>query len=127
MAEGYTYDASMLVACERGQRDALALHKRALADHRAVTVPAAVLAQVWRGGPQAQVSRLLIPCHVEAMTEQVARSSGTACGLAQTADVVDASVVVGAIQRDDIVVTSDEDDIKHLADSIGHPIGIRPI
>ena len=47
-----------------------------------------------------------------------ARSAGAACALAKTSDVVDASVAVGGAVRGDVVVTSDADDIQHLATAI---------
>ena len=51
------YDTGALIAAERGERRMWALHAEAL--HRGVlpSVPAGVLAQAWRGGPQPQLSR----------------------------------------------------------------------
>lgn len=91
------------------------------------TVPSGVLAQAWRGGPQAQLSRLLAGCRIEALDEARARSAGAACGLANTSDIVDASVLVGAAARDDTVVTSDPADIKALATAVGVMIDVEPI
>jgi hypothetical protein len=48
-----------------------------------------------------------------------ARLVGTTCGRAGTGDVVDASVVVGAVARRDGVVTSDPRDIRQLASALG--------
>lgn len=75
-------------------------------------MPAGVLSQAWRGGPQAELSRLLEGCRIEGLDETRARTAGDACGRAKTADVIDAGVVVGAIARGDLVVTSDRNDIK---------------
>ncbi|OPG13759.1 hypothetical protein B1L11_07040 [Microbispora sp. GKU 823] len=51
--------------------------------------------------------------------EHVGRAAGVACGLAGTADVVDAIVVATAVRYQAPVVTSDPEDLKHLADSLG--------
>ena len=91
------------------------IHRRAQERGAVPIVPAGVLAQAWRGGPQPQLSRLLAGCRIEEFDEPLARSAGATCALAGTSDVVDASVAVGALARDDVVVTSDPDDIRHLA------------
>jgi hypothetical protein len=115
---GITYDAGALIAAERNDRQLWALHRRALERGFVPTVPAGVLAQGWRGGPQAQMSRLLGGCRVEDFDEARARSAGTACGAAGTSDVVDAAVVIGAAARRDLVVTSDPGDLTLLCDAM---------
>ena len=119
---GVTYDAGALLAADRGSQRMQALHRRALESGLVPVVPAGVLAQAWRGGPQPMLSRLLAGCRVEALDEPRARSVGAACALSKTSDVVDASVAVGAAARGDLVVTSDPDDIQHLASAISMPI-----
>ena len=116
--KGVTYDAGALLAADRGSQRMQALHRRALESGLVPVVPAGVLAQAWRGGPQPMLSRLLAGCRVEALDELRARSVGAALALAETSDVVDASVAVGAAARGDLVVTSDPDDILHLATAI---------
>ena len=93
---GITYDTGALLAAEANRTDMWALHRDALGHQVRPIVPAPVLAQAWRGGPQHNLSRLLRGC-----------------------DVVDAAVVVLALARDDLVVTSDEDDLQHLASALG--------
>ena len=116
---GVTYDAGALLAADRGSQRMQALHHQALESGLVPVVPAGVLAQAWRGGPQPMLSRLLAGCRVEELDEPKARSAGAACALAEASDVVDASVAVGAAVRGDVVVTSDADDIQHLASAIG--------
>ncbi len=116
---GMTYDAGALIAAERASRELWALHRRSLERGDIPTVPSGVLGQAWRGGPQAQLSRLLAGCRVEDLTDARARSAGSACGVAGSSDVVDASVVVGAAARGDLVVTSDLDDLERLRDALG--------
>ncbi len=121
---GITYDTGALVAAERNDRLVWALHRRALGRGRRPTVPAGVLGQAWRGGPQAEMSRLLKGCRIEPLDEVRARTAGTACARARTSDPIDATVAVGAIARGDLVVTSDDDDIHALADALGARIEI---
>jgi len=121
---GITYDAGALVAAERGDRLLWSLHRRALERGLRPTVPAGVLGQAWRGGPHAELSRLLKGCRIEGLDETRARTAGDACGRAGTADVIDASVAVGAIARGDLVVTSDRNDIKRLARALGASLEI---
>jgi hypothetical protein len=124
---GITYDAGALVAAERNQRLLWALHRRALERGLRPTVPAGVLAQVWRGGPQAELSRLLQGCRIEVFDEVRSRAAGQACGRARTSDVIDAAVVVGAIARGDLVVTTDRKDIKVIASALDTVLEILAI
>ena len=121
---GITYDTGALVAAERNDRNMWALHRRALERGTRPTVPAGVLGQAWRGGPQAELSRLLKGCRIEALDTIRARSAGAACADAGTADLIDASVVVGALARGDLVVTSDGADVRRLADALDSPLEI---
>lgn len=115
---GVTYDTGALLAADRGNRQMIANHRRVLESGVVPVVPAAVLAQAWRGGPQPLLSRLLAGCQVEALDEPLARSAGAALALAETSDVVDASVVVGAAFRNDVIFTSDPGDIWRLATAL---------
>ncbi len=47
--------------------------------------------------------------------------------MAGTSDVVDASVVVGAAARADLIVTSDADDLRRLRDALGIDVDLRSI
>ncbi len=124
---GITYDAGALVAAERGNRLVWSLHRRALERGLRPTVPAGVLGQAWRGGSQAELSRLLKGCRIETLDETRARTAGDACGRARTADVIDATVAIGAIARGDLVVTSDRRDIKRLANALGASVEVVTI
>jgi hypothetical protein len=121
---GLTYDSGALVAAEANDRRMWAVHARAIARSHVPTVPAGVLAQSWRGGPQPLLARLLDGCDVDPLDETGARLVGSALRRSATDDVVDASVVVGALRRGDSVVTSDRDDIAHLAQSVGRRVDI---
>lgn len=115
---GVTYDTGALVAGERNDRRMWALHAGFLAEEVLPVVPAPVLAEAWRGGArQASLSRLLALCDVEPMSEEQAREVGVLAGKSAHDDVVDVTVVEGAIRRRDAIVTSNEDHIRRVADA----------
>jgi hypothetical protein len=110
-----TYDAGALLAAERNDRGMWALHAGFLAEEVAPVVPVAVLAQAWRGGSrQASLVRLLEMCVIEAMSEAQARRVGVLAGKARHDDVVDVTVVEGALRRGDAIVTADPGDIRSI-------------
>jgi hypothetical protein len=121
------YDAGALVAAERNVRRVWALHDAALRRDVTPLVPAAVLGQVWRGGPQAGLSRFLAGCVVVPLDESLARAAGALCGQAGTSDVVDASIVVLARITRSAVVTGDADDLRHLAGTAGWPMTVHDV
>ena len=117
---GVTYDTGALVAAERDNRQMWALHAGYLAEEVIPTVPAAVLAEAWRGGSrQASLSRLLRMCDTEPMSEELARNVGVLAGKSGHDDVVDVSVVEGAVRRGNAVVTSNMTHIRMVADAAG--------
>jgi hypothetical protein len=122
-----TYDAGALLAAEANDRRMWALHRRALERSHTPTLPAAVLAQAWRGGPQPLLSQLIGTCAVEPFDEVTARLAGAMLSRAGSTDVVDASVVVGALRRADEIVTSDRGDIEQLAQAVGRRVAIIAI
>jgi predicted nucleic acid-binding protein len=82
---------------------------------------------VWRGGPQAQLSRLLLGCRIEPLTESQARSAGAALAARDSSDLVDAAVVVTALVRDDLIVTSDPDDLRRIAAALGRDLAVHAV
>lgn len=117
MTPGLTLDAGALIAFERNDRRVVALIARSLTHGHALTVPAGVVAQVWRDGRrQARLARLLGAPEVEiaVLDDQRAREAGQLCGARRTNDIVDASLVLCARTRGHRIVTSDPDDIKQL-------------
>lgn len=75
-AAGLTYDTGALIAAERDDRLMSSLHRVAIARGRLPTVPAGVLAEARRGGPQARLSMLLKGCRIEELGEAPARLVG---------------------------------------------------
>jgi hypothetical protein len=122
---GVTYDSGALIAAERSERLMWARHRALLLRRVVPTVPAPVLAQCWRGtSRQAQLARLLAGCKVEALDDATARATGTLAGRARTTDIVDASVVEGALRRGDLIITSGEVDLDAIAAAVSRHIDV---
>ncbi len=125
---GVTYDTGALVAAERNNRQMWALHAGYLAEEVLPAVPAPVLAEAWRGGSrQASLSRLLRMCDTEPMSGELARNVGVLAGKSDHDDIVDVSVVEGALRRGDAVVTSNVTHIRKVADAVGASLRIEPM
>jgi hypothetical protein len=124
---GLTYDTGALLAAEAGERRVWALHRRALDRGQVPSVPAGVLAQAWRGGPQHVLSLFLTGCAIDVLDENAARIAGALLGRAHSTDVVDATVTVGALARRDAVVTSDPGDVAALAGAVGRSLDLIPV
>jgi hypothetical protein len=123
---GVTYDTGALVAADRNDRRMWALHAGFLAEEVSPTVPAPVLAEAWRGGSrQASLARFLALCSLEPMSEQQAKAVGMLAGKAHHDDIVDVTVVEGAIRRRDAIVTSNHTDIRKIADAVRARITIE--
>lgn len=121
------YDTGALLAAERGNADFLALHDEVTRARIRPVVPVVVLAQAWRGGPQHQISRVLKGCDILPDDQRAGRAAGVACAASGTADVVDAMVIVTAVQNQAPVVTSDPGDLARIADAIGVKIQLFPV
>jgi hypothetical protein len=122
---GVTYDTGALNAADRGDRRQWARHRALLSRREVPTVPAPVVAQSWHGGSrQALLARLLTGCDIEALDDQQARSVGSLAARAATTDIVEACVVEGAMRRHDLIVSSDEGDLKAIAAAIGRHLEI---
>ena len=125
---GVTYDTGALVAAERNNRQMWALHAGYLAEEVIPTVPAPVLAEAWRGGSrQASLSRLLRMCDTEPLSEDLARNVGVLAGKSDHDDIVDVSVVEGALRRGDARVTPTVTHSRTIADAVGASPRIEPI
>jgi hypothetical protein len=95
----------------------IALLQRALAQGRAFRVPAGVAGQAWRNGRvQVTLARFLRSEEVVIipLDQQLARACGELCGAASASDVIDASLVIIAREKQDLIVTSDPGDLRRL-------------
>ena len=121
------YDAGVLVAAERNDR-------RLWADHRArleagvvprTTTP--VVAQVSRSPGQVQLRRFLRGCEIVGFTREESHEVGALLSRAESADVVDAHLVLVASRDRSTVLTSDTEAIRRLADCLPEPVVVQSI
>ena len=117
-APGLVLDAGALLALERRPIRLLADLRRAHEHGLPVRIPAAALAQAWRGGPRsASIARLLRqPCTVVQVHERSARDIGEFIASIQLPeglrpDVVDAHVALVTRATKSLVWTSDPEDM----------------
>ena len=118
-------DAGALVALERGDTTVSALIKAAMLADLPVRTHPLVLAQVWRGGTgrQARLAQALKGVEVIPLDESGGRRVGVLLGQAGTSDPVDAAVVDLATDQD-LILTSDPDDLTALVKASGRPIRV---
>ncbi len=118
-------DAGALIAIAHDDREMIA---RLLAVHDegdALATHPMIVAQVWRegGGRQATLARFLRAVAVMTIDDDLGRRSGELLGKARTSDPIDAAVVLIATDGE-AIVTSDPDDLGHLARTAGRTVVI---
>jgi hypothetical protein len=121
------YDAGVLVAADRGDRRIWAEHRVRLEAGMVPMAPAPVVAQASRSPRQVQLRRLLRGCEVVTFAEADAHRAGELLAKARTTDVVDAAVVVLAIERGADIQTGDAEDILHLTGAARAKLVIREV
>ncbi|MER5641526.1 twitching motility protein PilT [Kitasatospora sp. NPDC002227] len=116
------YDSGALIAAEKNDRAFVAQHETLLSARVRPLVPAGVLAQVWNvRASSAVLHRVLRGCEVLALTEERAKAAAELCHRAGSCDVVDASVVLAAIEHLEApILTDDLGDIGRLVSASGH-------
>lgn len=121
-------DAGALLAVESGNRELMALMKRERVAGRVPVTHGGVVGQVWRGGRgrQVQLARLLKALLVQPLDEAIGRKAGAVLAIAKLADVIDAAVVLLAVDGDEIL-TSDPDDLARLAEAAGLHVELVPV
>jgi hypothetical protein len=118
------YDSGALIAADRNDRAFWADHRVRLERGLVPVAPAPVVAQVSRSPRQVQLRRLLRGCRVLALDEAGAHGAGYLLGRAGTADVVDAHVVIVAMNSGAAVLSSDRSDLERLAVAAGVPLRV---
>jgi hypothetical protein len=125
---GATFDAAMLLALDRNEREAWVALRRLVDRGDVPTVPTVVTAQAWRDGRrQARLAQALHASRPDALGEELARRAGELCGRAGAADIVDAVVVESAARRGDDVYTGDTARLARLCEHVGSPVALVPI
>lgn len=111
-------DAGALIAVSRHDRAMIARLVAAEDEGDELTTHPMVVAQVWRDhrGRQARLARLPRGVEIVPIDADLGRRCGELLGKARTSDPIDAAVVLIATDGES-VVTSDPDDILHLARS----------
>jgi hypothetical protein len=119
--KGLTLDTGALIAFDRDERRVTLLIWNTLKKSSPITIPAGALGQAWRDGKtQARLAKLLRSrgVEIEPLDERRARAAGQLCGVRDTSDIIDASVVLCAKRRGQIIVTSDGADMRRLDPSL---------
>lgn len=111
--QGVTFDAGMLVALERRRQRAWDVYRRAHDRRAAITVPAPVLGEWWRGRTDVREA-IRLSVHVEPLTDAIARLAGEALARVRAATTIDAFVMSSAALRGDVVYTGDVEDLERL-------------
>jgi hypothetical protein len=113
------FDAGALIALERDERASWVRLKTAYSRGEVPLTNAAVLGQVWRGGPrQARLSLALAGMDIRPLDEDLGRAAGELLGATRQSDLIDASIVLVASDGDEII-TSHPDDLRPLAAASG--------
>jgi predicted nucleic acid-binding protein len=116
---GLTLDSGALIAYERQVREVVAQLKEALAAGRRVTIPTVVVVETWRGGSRsARLAPLLEACVLEPLGNTLARRAGELIASVKGTGAIDAVVVESAATRDDVIMTSDPEDLSRLVDRV---------
>jgi hypothetical protein len=114
-------DAAALVAVDRDDRAMIARLRASQQHGLELRTNAMVVAQVWRDrhGRQVSLDRLLHAIDVRAISQRDGRDAAALLAAADSADPIDATVVLLAAPGDRIV-TSDSSDISRLAAAAGN-------
>jgi len=119
---GVTFDTGVLSGLERRHAGALALLKACKLSRATITIPAAVVAEWWRGSHRA----LLESGVLEPLTPEMAEAAGLLLAETGGSNAVDACVVASAARRGDVLATGDTDDLSELA-RFAKNVSVAPI
>jgi hypothetical protein len=116
-------DAGALIALERDDEAMWRRLKLALLADDALVTHGGIVGQVWGGreGRQARLARALAYIDVRPLDESLGRASGALLAVAHARDVIDAALVLLAVDGDRIV-TSDPFDLEPLAAASGRHV-----
>jgi predicted nucleic acid-binding protein len=112
-APGLTFDTGALMALERRHASIGAVLALATKRGRTITVPAAVVAEWWRGRTDRRED-ILAMVDIEPLDDGLAKLAGEAIAATPKTTVVDAIVMASAAKRGDLVYTSDMQDLMRL-------------
>lgn len=121
------FDASALIALDRGDRAVIALLAAAAQQGIEAITSSTCVAQVWRDpARQVRLTRALGGFLERPLDAVAARRCGLLLALSGTSDIVDAAIVNLALDGDTIL-TSDPTDIKHLLKAANINARVMPV
>lgn len=122
-------DTGALIDVERAPRgETFRSCVKAFEDGYRPHLPTVVLAQVWRSRAQQHPLRMIRRlCVLIPFTEQTAEDVGVLLARSQTSDIVDAAVIVAAIEHNAAVLTSDPKDLARLASAAEYPVRLLTV
>ena len=123
---GLVLDSGGLIAFDRGDRGVAALVEATRRRRERIVTSSGCVARAWRGGGarQALLARLLRGLNEHGLGADVSRRVGEVCDDAGLRDVVDAHLALLA-HDDDVVLTSDVDDVSVLIRTTGSTAEVR--
>lgn len=107
-------DAGPLISVDRNRRALAALMAAAIEAEEVLCTTEAIVAQVWRSPRQANLAAVLNAIEVHTNFGN-GRQVGELMAAADTSDPIDAHLAVLARRINEGVLTSDADDLEHLA------------
>lgn len=124
---GLVLDTGALIAIDRGDREVLVrLNEAARGDREPVTSSACV-AEAWRDpARQARLARAMKSIVERPLDAESARECGLLLARSDTSQVADAAIALCA-GDEDIVLTSDPDEIEQLLDAIPTAARVRAV
>jgi predicted nucleic acid-binding protein len=108
-----TFDTGALIALERNKQRVVEIFQTVVRRGDDITVPAAVIAEWWRGRTDVR-DDILESMVVEPLTPIIAKAAGEAIAAVRGATAIDAIVMASAARRGDVVLTSDVHDLERL-------------
>lgn len=120
-------DVGALIAVDRRDRKVGAQLRVLQQQGTPLRASAAVVAHVWRDGRrQVDLARVLAGVGIEPLSSDDGKQLGELLARAGSADVVDAHVAL-LTSRQDVVLTSDPNDIRVLLRARGIPARVQPV
>lgn len=111
-------DAGVLISVDRGEQSAREFLTAAVRTGADLHTSEPVVAQVWRSSSeQARLARFLTACTVHAFDD--GRTVGRLLRRSGSSDVVDAHLVVLAVELGENILTGDPDDIAAVVQALG--------
>ena len=120
-------DAAALIALDRNERPMWTRLKAVAQLGQLPVTHGGVVGQVWRGGTrQARLATALAGVDVRALDGSLGRSAGELLAATGTSDLIDAALVLLAVDGDEIV-TLDREDMEVLVAAAGRHVELlRP-